>query len=191
MNLSKFQGRGRGNGGSSSTSGGAKRVCSFCGRSNHTIDTCYKKHGFPTNFGNNFATANNSSLEVHEEREDLDDSKSCKGSDSFGITKEQYEQLVNLLQTQKSSSSKVNHVTNHVTSSISTLSYALNHCSFGSWIVDSGASDHICSSIKAFHSYQSIKLVHIKLPNGNMAIAKLSGSTVLLRSCCQECVICC
>jgi hypothetical protein len=98
--VNKFQGRGHGNGGSSSTSGGAKHVCSFSARSNHTIDTCYRKHGFPPNFGKNFATANNSSLEVHEEREDLDDSKRCKGSDSFGITKEQYEQLVNLLQTQ-------------------------------------------------------------------------------------------
>lgn len=36
-----FQGRGRGNG----------RVCNFCGRSNHTMETCYKKHGFPPNWG--------------------------------------------------------------------------------------------------------------------------------------------
>lgn len=175
LNYPKSQGRGRGYGGSSSTSG-SKRVCSFCGRSNHIVDTCYRKHGFPPNFGKNSAIVNNSSLEVHEEREDMYDSKSCKGSDSFGITKEQYEQQVNLLQTQQSSSSKVNHVTNHVTSGISRLSYALNQSSFGSWIVDYGASDHICSSIRVFDSYQSIKPVHIKLPNGNIAIAKFSGT---------------
>jgi len=84
VNFPKSQGRGRGNRGSSSTSG-SKRIYSFCGRSNHTIDTCYRKHGFPPNFG---------------------------------------------------------------------------------------ASDKICSSIRVFDSYQSIKHVHIKLPNGNMDIAK-------------------
>jgi len=34
---SSYQGRGRGNG----------RVCSFCERIGHTVDTCYKKHGYP------------------------------------------------------------------------------------------------------------------------------------------------
>lgn len=26
------------------------RVCSFCGRSNHTVDACFKKHGFPPHY---------------------------------------------------------------------------------------------------------------------------------------------
>jgi len=34
-----FQGRGRGN----------TRVCSFCNITNHTVETCYKKHGYPPN----------------------------------------------------------------------------------------------------------------------------------------------
>ena len=188
--VGKSQGRGRGNGNPNSNGNrnnafipGQKRSCSFCGRDGHTIDTCYRKHGFPPNYGNkNFAKVNNSSLETNEEREDLDDSKSCKGNSntepSFGITKEQYEQLVTLLQSQQASFSKVNlsHVTNHVTSGITRLSYTMNHSSFGTWIVDSGASDHICSSINFFDSYASIIPVHIKLPNGNMAIAKFFGT---------------
>jgi len=36
-----FQGRGRGNG----------RYCTFCERINHTVETCYKKHGYPPNWG--------------------------------------------------------------------------------------------------------------------------------------------
>jgi hypothetical protein len=175
--VGKSQGKGYGNGNSAFIPG-QKRSCSFCGRGGHTVDTCYRKHGFPPNYGNkNSAMVNNSSLETNEEREDLDDSKSCKGNSntkpSFGITKEQYEQLVTLLQSQQASSSKVNlsHVTNHVTSGITRLSsYSMNHSSFGTWIVDSGASDHICSSIKFFVSYASIIPVHIKLPNGNMVM---------------------
>jgi len=38
---SSYQGRGRCNG----------RVCSFCERTGYIVDTCYKKHGYPPNFG--------------------------------------------------------------------------------------------------------------------------------------------
>lgn len=47
-----FQGRG----------GGNPIVCSFCNRTNHTVETCYKKHGYLPNWGrgggNSFANAN-------------------------------------------------------------------------------------------------------------------------------------
>jgi len=41
----------RGRGGR--VSGGRGKVitiCSFCGRSNHIVDTCFKKHGFPPDY---------------------------------------------------------------------------------------------------------------------------------------------
>jgi hypothetical protein len=40
----KPYGRGRGSYGNQKNS---SRHCTFCNRSNHTIDTCYLKHGFP------------------------------------------------------------------------------------------------------------------------------------------------
>lgn len=54
--------------------------------------------------------------------------------------------------------------------------YSLIHSNIGSWIVDSGASDHICSSIRLFGAYQQIMLLNIKLPNGHMPIAKYPGT---------------
>lgn len=111
---------------------------------------------------------------MHEGREDLDDSKSCRGTESYGFTKEQYEHLVNLLATPSGSTSKVvSHVTSHTTSGISRISYSLHHSKIGSWIVDSGASDHICSSLKFYDSYNSISPVNIKLRNGHLAVARL------------------
>jgi len=43
---------GRGDMGGRTSGGRVKwiRVCSFCGRSNHIIDTCFKKHGFPPHY---------------------------------------------------------------------------------------------------------------------------------------------
>ncbi|KAK2390516.1 putative mitochondrial protein [Trifolium repens] len=182
----KGQGRGRGNGGYSSNQGGNRsntfsakgKECSYCGKTNHVVENCYKKHGFPPNYGKSTA-ANNTSLDSAEDREDVDDTKSVRGQsnnvDTFGFTKEQYNHLVSLLNASNASSSKVNIASGHVTSGITNLTCSLNS-SIGSWIVDSGASDHICSSMKFFSSYTSIKPIIVRLPNGNSSIARYSGT---------------
>ncbi|MCI23077.1 integrase catalytic region, partial [Trifolium medium] len=85
------QGRGRGG---SNPSFGRKKYCTYCGKDNHIVDNCYKKHGFSPNFGRN-AAANHANA---EEQLDNDDVRSTKGTESFTITKSQYEKLVNLLQ---------------------------------------------------------------------------------------------
>lgn len=62
------------------------------------------------------------------------------------------------------------------TSNISTSLYLVNNLTFGSWIIYSGASDHIYSSLHWFHSYYDINMVNIRLPNGNFAVAKQLGT---------------
>ncbi|XP_045831491.1 uncharacterized protein LOC123922861 [Trifolium pratense] len=184
------QGRGRGSSHSSFAQGGNRsnsfsaknKECSYCGKTNHVVENCYKKHGFPPHYGRS-TTANNASLESFEEREDLDDTKSVKGNnshDAFGFTKDQYNQLLNLVQASNAStsnnaitSSKVNIVSGHVASGTTN---SFNSSAFGSWIVDSGVSDHICSSLNCFSSYNSITPIHVKLPNGNAFIAKYAGT---------------
>ena len=53
---------------------------------------------------------------------------------------------------------------------------SINACSLSTWIIDSGASHHICISFSWFQSYTEITPINIKLPNGNFAIAKSSGT---------------
>lgn len=74
-----------------------KKICKHYGRNGHIIDTYYRKCGFPPHFGKNHVMANQSFLESNEEREDVADSKSCKGNDIYGFTKEHYDKIVNLL----------------------------------------------------------------------------------------------
>jgi len=109
---------------------------------------------------------------------------------SPSINNEQYEKLMSLLQVSSSKQDSVpaqasanqvfstpsGHTRNgkHNTSSIFSLtchSFALN-----SWIIDSGASDHICGNIQWFHSYNEITPMDIKLPIGQYAIAKHAGT---------------
>jgi len=42
--------------------------------------------------------------------------------------------------------------------------------SFNYWILDSGTTDHICSSLTHFTSYHQIIPISVKLPNGNQVI---------------------
>jgi len=51
--------------------------------------------------------------------------------------------------------------------------------SFSSWIIDSGDTYHICSSLSHFTSYHQINPISVKLPNGNQVFANYSGSVFI------------
>lgn len=55
-------------------------------------------------------------------------------------------------------------------------SLTCHNFTLSSWIIDSGASDHICGNLKWFHSYNEIIPTHIKLPTCHFTIAKQSGT---------------
>lgn len=48
--------------GNGSPSFGTKKVCTHCGKTGYTVDTCCKKHAFPSHFGKGNAIFNLSSL---------------------------------------------------------------------------------------------------------------------------------
>ncbi|KAI5408739.1 hypothetical protein KIW84_054538 [Lathyrus oleraceus] len=86
---------------------GTNRICTHCGRTNHTVETCFQKHGYPPGFKNKgkipaTATANSAT------------EASPQGStpSAFGFTQEQYNNILALLQ-----QSKLNSTVNFVSTS--------------------------------------------------------------------------
>lgn len=74
-------------------------VCTFCGKTNHTVETCYKKHEVPPHLQRSY----NSGYANHAAREEdnhVAESSSCADNNSSvpAITHEQYEKLMTLLQ---------------------------------------------------------------------------------------------
>lgn len=67
-----------------------------------------------------------------------------------------------------------NDTTPHVISSVTkpgihfSLAYA--------WILDSGASDHVCPNLQHFSTYKKISPIPVKLPNGEIILAQNSGT---------------
>jgi hypothetical protein len=152
----KFQDRGK-----ASTHSGypyakkSNRQCSYCGKRNHTVENCFKKHGFPPNFGKT-AQANQANA---EDQVEFDETKSFKGNESYGLTKDQYDKFVHMLQvmqagpsTSTANAAQVNVVQHHHLG----IAYSLSNSTHGSWIIDSGASDHVCSSLSCFDKYYAI-----------------------------------
>jgi len=91
----KPYGRGKG---STPQGGKGSRQCSLCGKSGHTIETCYRKHGFPPNYGNGKFNSNANFVQT----EDL--YESCKGSSEMtasgslpAFMNEQYDNILVLL----------------------------------------------------------------------------------------------
>jgi len=164
------------------------RFCTFCNRTNHTVDFCYMKHGYPN--------VNKSSPRVNAASQE--DSKNgaisssglgaSASSSSTGFSQEQLAQLVSMLQQSNlvvSAPSSSQATSNHIASTnISTpnpsagisasVSSLTSKPSF--WLIDSGVNEHICCDITSFSSFYRIKPVYVSLPNGNTVLAHFAGN---------------
>jgi hypothetical protein len=136
----------------------SNRVCTFCGKNNHTVEFCYAKHGHPNvNKGNSSHHESNGSRSANSVAEE------GSSSTNTGLSQVQYDQLVSLLQqanlfasAQSPSNPPSNNasVSNVIHDGVSPhdSSTSGNHSLLNSiftpsyWILDSGANEHICSS---------------------------------------------
>jgi hypothetical protein len=117
-------------------------------------------------------------------------------SGSIGLAQEKIDQLVLLLQQENLVSSVSNPspgpTTNHISvspnitsgysasSSSAGITFA-NSCSSVSnsfWILDSGANEHICTTLSLFTSIHSIPPVYVNLPNGSSVVLNQAGTIV-------------
>ena len=167
--------------GKSITNRGGK-ICTHCGRTGHTVEVCYRKHGFPSRhkFYNNKNNVVNNIVIGHGRVMENDP---------------QQFQALSLIQqpnngTSTSSTSCVNQI-GLMSSSITVGTYGNSLiCSATNslvpWILDSGATDHVSSSLHNFSSYISISPIVVKLPNGqqvattHFGVVKFSESLFLV-----------
>ena len=110
--------------------------------------------------------------DIVEQDQDQESQKSL--NDVF--TPEQYQALLALLQ--QNHVSTVNHITtaqpSNTGSSYHFISNVLSKPHF--WILDSGATDHVCCSLNHFSVFKSINSINVKLPNGSSVLASYSGT---------------
>ncbi|XP_019420684.1 PREDICTED: uncharacterized protein LOC109330868 [Lupinus angustifolius] len=157
------------------------RICTYYNKGGHIIDTCYHKHGFPPNYTK--IKENEGAVNNLMETKQFENTKQ---QPALQFNPEQYALLTNLLQQAEVNSTNkgqhnVNQFSHKNTGENTTPSDDPNHISGNilSWILDSGATDHVSPFISNFDILRPIKHVRIKLPNGSSLIAKQSGTVTL------------
>ena len=111
-------------------------LCDHCNRHGHTRATCYQTHGFPNNQGKSIFVA----LHTNVAPAPTLYSHAAPVPSSTGpqITHEQYNKLLDLLAKEE------------FAASAALLACTILSCMTSRWIIDSGASNHICSSLSFF-----------------------------------------
>jgi hypothetical protein len=183
-----------------------KPICSHCGIPGHTIDKCYRVHGFPPGFK---FTKNQSSVHSMSQRQGAE--LTTIAPPQLPITLEQCQQLMAFIQHQSTAplaaAHSVGHITPHTNPNIAGSSSTSGIFNFNSqcsvfasqvspnslfrsfkkppWIVDTGATDHMVCSISFFTSITTIISTNVQLPNGAIATVthigtvKISDSLIL------------
>jgi hypothetical protein len=168
-----------------------KLVCSHCSVTGHTIEKCYKIYGFPPGFKftrNKSARTSSSANQVQ-----------IIESSPLPFTQSQVQQLMTFMQNMQANSSAsalqaggVSNTTSdclnssnagnpysvfHHTSLLSHHKYSVfSSCHTSilpqphTWIIDTGATNHMINSISLFTSITTTISSKVKLPNGKFAL---------------------
>ncbi|KAM6548530.1 hypothetical protein CsatB_020206 [Cannabis sativa] len=154
--------------------------CSNCGKPGHLVDKCYFLHGFPPGYGDkrkqdkgkakaNVATANNQKNDIDSSSGHIDLSSQCQ-------------QLISLLSQQLSNTTNAEPPA--IAPAASNLAGTKSNST--SWIVDSGATHHMCCNFRCFSSFSNIPFPKfVSLPNGqslpvhNIGTVKINSKITL------------
>nr|KYP74100.1 Retrovirus-related Pol polyprotein from transposon TNT 1-94 [Cajanus cajan] len=139
--------------------------CAHCNILGHTKDTCYKLVGYPPNYFKNHTT--NTVNQV------TGSSDNVLTSQSSNLTPDQRQQLINFLTNQMQADTTLDAITTNVTGIC--MNVALDN-NYHTWIIDSGATSHICCFKHLFHSYTAIHDSHVLLPNSTKVKVEGIGS---------------
>ena len=164
----------------------AKRpICSHCNISGHTADKCYKLHGYPPGYKSKINGAGYKASNYQSAAANLFSNSSSQSADPSKpvMSANQCQQIIDFLHSQfritapssssstpqvngSSSSSSENPSVASFNGTVLTSSSHSSSISSSSWILDTGATHHVCCSLKFFHSYTSVHNSFVTLPTG-------------------------
>ena len=181
--------------------GKERPTCSHCGLLGHTVEKCYKIHGYPPGYKTKARANQVLSFDSIQE------STPANTQSPFPFTMEQCQKLIAMIggsETQNNPTAMANNVfLNQASTSQSTplagnLKHSIfsaklvNRTAFGNstWVMDTGASDHIICSISSFQTYTTVDNCVVELPNGESVHVTHVGTVKLSNFLILEHVLC-
>lgn len=168
-----------------------KAHCTHCGLQGHTIDRCYKLHGYPP--GYKFSGSKNASPSSSTKSYELSKATAVENLNAIqhsspspsellpNFTPEQCQSLMNLLQTHLTKAQTTSDVASSSTTHVAGTCYSVLNSIHSStrWVLDSGASAHVCFSRPAFTSLVEVSDMSVTLPNNSRIPVKFIGDVRL------------
>ncbi|XP_075646331.1 uncharacterized protein LOC142617361 [Castanea sativa] len=188
--------------GSKSFKRGKERpTCSHYGLLGHTIEKCYRIHGYPPGYKTKALANQVLSLDSVQE------SATATTSSPFPFTLEQCQKLLAMIggsdaQTNPIAMAKNVSLNQASTSQSTPLAGNLKHSIFSAklvnrtafgnstWVMDTGASDHIICFVSFFQTYTTVANCVAVLPNGELAHVTHIGTVKLSNFLILEHVLC-
>lgn len=154
---------------------GQRPICSHCGVKGHVVDRCYKIHGYPPGY-----------RRPQQSNSGGNESGNSKPQSAFfaSLSTDQYSQLMGLLQSHlaqantegvKTTNAETTHVAGSCFSSLSSSTADVAY----SWVIDSGASSHICFDKSVFINLRPAQHVSVVLPTQSRFMVEYVGDIKL------------
>ena len=166
--------------------------CKFCDKRGHTEDRCRLKNGSNNKTGQfrgqrPFGRGNQPSANATESQEMSD---STSSSTVQGFTTEQIQQLAQAIRAlNHSNSGNIDAYANAAGLIPSTL-MSVNSSSTSSWILDTGATDHIVSHMSLFTDLKPSNVTTVNLPNGAASPITHTGTVIFYSQLTLKDVLC-
>ena len=149
-------------------------VCAHCGITGHTIDKCYKIHGYPPGYK---FKGKNTSIPHSANQVAVQNSGT---ETSIAVPANQYQQLLALLASHITQNNPVSTEAHDTSNPVESGIVLSAHNSFvhssSHWIIDSGATCHIAHNIASFSSISPTSGIFVTLPNNNRVPVHFIGT---------------
>ncbi|GAU50539.1 hypothetical protein TSUD_409840 [Trifolium subterraneum] len=163
----------------------SQKKCTYCHKTNHVVDNCFRKHGFPPGYRFKDGTVVGSKNQGQSSANcvNADDNVEQSSVDTrMTFSAEDYQALMALLKNNKPAgegSSQVNNVSKFIASSFTNDKQGNVPNHLDTWIIDSGATDHVCASLSLFTEYRKVNPIPVKLPNGSIVTTDIIGNIII------------
>ena len=166
--------------------------CKFCDKRGHTEDRCRLKNGSNNKTGQfrgqrPFGRGNQPSANATESQEMSD---STSSSTVQGFTTEQIQQLAQAIRALNHSNSGNIDAYANAAGLIPSILVSVNSSSTSSWILDTGATDHIVSHMSLFTDLKPSNVTTINLPNGVASPITHTGTVIFYSQLTLKDVLC-
>nr|GMD50285.1 Retrovirus-related Pol polyprotein from transposon TNT 1-94 [Ipomoea batatas] len=166
-----------------------KPICSFCGFTGHTVDKCYKLHGYPPGW-----KGKNKQSGVHSSTHKLANLVAANSMSVTDVSCQDIpspisqptshiprEQLNTPLDDKLPSTVAAGDINRRANASFTSFKPNVQDgkhfvsCQSLTWIIDTGATDHIVNNVTYFLDSNEVREIYVMLPDGNRAMVTHAG----------------